>query len=262
MDAGCQLLALLASGVSGVEELAAKTGVSTTDAATTLLKLVQQGEAEGSLPTFGITTRGRKTLADDMFRRVVQVRGCSVLDGETECVVNASNESATLGGGVSHALRGECGPALQAEMRERLRDELGGKLDEGDCMVTSAGASRRFSRVLHVPSVDYSGVKARLDAAGRPTRSVTSPERVRACTHAALREAAVIARDQGRVTSITFPILGAGSGGLPPNAAVQAMVQAVRDFLAEDPVAPIERIVFAVPEPDLFELAERVVRRT
>lgn len=198
---------------------------------------------------------GQKIVGD-----IVEVKSCSIVEGGTTCVVNASNESATLGGGVSRALREECGPALQAEMKERLQDGFGGCLEEGDCMVTGAGASERFRFVLHVPSVDYRGPKAVLDQAGRPTRNVTGVDRVRACTEAALQEAARIADDEQGDVSVTFPLLGAGSGGLSVEAVARTMRGALIDFFSERPTARITRIVIAVPESHHLSLVTRLIR--
>lgn len=89
-------------------------------------------------------------------KRRIEVRACSITETGADAVVNASNDSATLGGGVSRALFDECGgTVLQAEMTQKLEDDFNGVLDEGDCMVTSAGTSKKIRLLLHVPAVDY-----------------------------------------------------------------------------------------------------------
>lgn len=190
--------------------------------------------------------------------RVIEVRRCSITEGGTDCVVNASNEQARLGGGVSRALFLECGGAvLQDEMTATLQEEFDGRLEEGDCMVTSAGTSTRLRHVLHVPAVDYSGTRARLNLVGGVERTVTSVERLKVCTESALRAAIGIAEREGSPMSVTFPLLGAGSGGTPAEAAFRAMLDGVRAVLRETPGAPVARIVFAVPEADRFQMCER-----
>jgi len=191
-------------------------------------------------------------------RRNIVVLQCSVTDGGTECIVNASNTSAALGSGVSRAISDECGGSvLQAEMREKLVEEFDGVLEEGDCLVTSAGTSSRFKHVLHVSSVDYRGTKA-VQGANGVVVTVTSPARIQSCTEAALAAAADLARDRNAPTSITFPLLGAGSGGVAPAAAMRAMLAGLRAYFSADPEAPIERIVFAVPESDRHEICSRL----
>lgn len=185
-------------------------------------------------------------------RTRIDVLQCSIIDTGTTCIVNASNDSATLGGGVSRAIFDECGgTVLQDEMQTKL-DEIAGVLDEGDCIVTTAGSSSRFRWVLHVASVDYRGPKAVLRG-GQVHRTVTSVERVRAGVDAALSEADAIAARDGSL-SIGFPILGAGSGGLAPRVAFQTMLATMREWLRDHGDTQIERIVFAIPEPDVFNL--------
>jgi O-acetyl-ADP-ribose deacetylase (regulator of RNase III) len=189
-------------------------------------------------------------------RRSVVVKLCSIVDAGTLAVVNASNPDAALGGGVSSALFDECGGSvLQSEMREKLEQDHDGVLEEDDCMVTSGGSSTRIRYVLHVASVDYRGVRARVGAGGTAEHSVTSAARVTTATTAALRAAALLPEPGGM--SVTFPLLGAGSGGLGPAASLTAMVLGMRAFFREEPDAGITEIVFAVPEPDRFQTCQR-----
>jgi O-acetyl-ADP-ribose deacetylase (regulator of RNase III) len=193
-------------------------------------------------------------------KRRIEVRACSITDTGAAAVVNASNDTARLGGGVSRALSEECGgPVLQAEMNQKLEDEFDGVLDEGDCMVTSAGTSAKIRHLLHVPAVDYSGTRAKMGAAG-VERTVTSPERIQACTEAALRAAADIAKEEGKPISVAFPLLGGGAGGVLIPVVCHAMIAGLRDFFTESPEAANDLVVFAVPEPDRFEICSRLVK--
>jgi O-acetyl-ADP-ribose deacetylase (regulator of RNase III) len=195
-------------------------------------------------------------------KRRIEVLRCSIVDGGTTCIVNASNDSAALGSGVSRAISAECGGAvLQDEMRARLEEDLDGVLEEGDCLVTSSGTSKKFDFVLHVAAVDYRGNKARLGVGNAGVEAtVTSAARIQACAYAALQSAADIAAREGRPMSVTFPLLGAGAGHLPPAIAVNAMIAGIRELFHESPEAAIDAIVFAVPEPDRFAICERLVR--
>lgn len=192
-------------------------------------------------------------------KRRIEVCACSITETGADAVVNASNDTARLGGGVSRALFDECGgPLLQQEMNQKLEDDFDGVLEEGDCMVTSAGTSAKIRHLLHVPAVDYSGTRARLGASG-VERTVTSPERIQACTEAALRAAADIAKEEGKPISVAFPLLGGGAGGIPGGVVCRSMIAGLRDFFVESPEAGIDLVVFAVPEPDRFEVCSRLV---
>ncbi|MBX3203580.1 MAG: macro domain-containing protein [Labilithrix sp.] len=192
-------------------------------------------------------------------KRRIEVLACSITETGADIVVNASNDSATLGGGVSRALFNECGgDVLQREMKQKLEDEFDGVLDEGDCLVTSAGTSTKIRHLLHVPAVDYRGTRAKVGMAG-VERTVTSPERIQACTEAALRSTADLGTTEGNPVSLAFPLLGAGAGGLPVTVVCSSMIAGLRNFFTESPEAAIECVVFAVPEPDRFAVCSRLV---
>jgi O-acetyl-ADP-ribose deacetylase (regulator of RNase III) len=177
-------------------------------------------------------------------RRIIEVVQKSIIDTGADAVVNASNPDAVLGGGVSRALFNECGgDVLQKEMTEKLADEFDGELCPDDCLVTTGGASTKIQFVLHVPSVDYRDP------------GTSSAQRVASSAEAAVRAAALLA-EKGGPLAVAFPLLGAGSGGLSPGVSLKAMVDGMRRFFHEQPEAPIPRVVFAVPEPDRFELAK------
>lgn len=191
-----------------------------------------------------------RAIVRRMLRRV-EVEPVSIVDAGMLAVVNASNPDAALGGGVSRALFDACGgDVLQREMREKLEQEHDGVLEPDDCLITSGGTSSRIRYVLHVASVDYRGVRARIDANGRALHSVSSAERVAIATEAALRAAASLPEAEGDGITLAFPLLGAGSGGLGPLASLGAMVQGMKAFFHEQPDAKITHIVFAVPEPE------------
>ena len=137
-------------------------------------------------------------------RRIIEVLPCSIIDTGADAVVNASNPDAVLGGGVSRALFNECGgEVLQKEMREKLDDEFDGELGPEDCLLTSAGTSKKIRFVLHVPSVDYRDP------------GTSSAARVASSAEAALTRAVLLAEKVGPIT-VALPLLGAGSGGLSP----------------------------------------------
>lgn len=192
-------------------------------------------------------------------KRNVEVRSCSITEAGVDVVVNASNEGARLGGGVSRALFEECGGAvLQDEMARELEAKYGDVMDEGDFIVTSAGTSKKFQYIVHVPAVDYRGPRARLVASG-VEKTVTSPERIRACTEAALRASADVALMIQTPVSVALPLMGAGAGGLPVGVVCHAMVAGLRDFFAESSETAVSEVVFTVPERDRFETCIRIV---
>jgi O-acetyl-ADP-ribose deacetylase (regulator of RNase III) len=182
-----------------------------------------------------------------VMRREVRVERCSLLDAGCDIVVNASNPAGALGSGVSRAIFEECGGLLlQEEVRAKLEEEFDGKLDIGECLVTSGGSSRRIRHVLHVASVDYG-------ASGKGL--VSDTERVAKATEAALERAASLGTADAP-TRVAFPLLAAGHGGLSTGVSLKAMVDGMKSFFRENPDAPVGHIVLAVPEADKYELAK------
>jgi O-acetyl-ADP-ribose deacetylase (regulator of RNase III) len=145
-------------------------------------------------------------------------------------IVNASNPEVGLGSGVSGAIRAACGgAAYQVEVRTRLEEEFGGPLEAQDCLVTGAGSAAAFRWVLHVAGVNYR-------SRDPETGGVSGPSRVRACTRAALSEAAELARANHLAGSfvVATPLLAAGHGGLGATKSLGAMIDAVDEWLRAD----------------------------
>lgn len=152
-------------------------------------------------------------------------------------IVNASNPHLGLGSGVSGAIREACGgAAFQAEVRRAWEEQLDEPLEAEDCVVTGAGRATAFRWVLHVAAVDYT----RRDP---ETGGSSGPTRVKACTKAALEEAAHLARAHALPMVVAFPLLGAGHGGLGEVASAAAMMEVFATApaaLAEVRVAVLE----------------------
>jgi O-acetyl-ADP-ribose deacetylase (regulator of RNase III) len=122
-----------------------------------------------------------------------------------DAVVNAANNHLVMVDGVAGALRARGGPTIQAECDEYVRRE--GPLALGEVAVTGSGAlSTRW--VIHAASMGDEP----------PT-----PYSIRRATLGSLRTAA----ERG-VSSIAFPVLGAGVGGFSFEEAARLMIDAVR----------------------------------
>jgi O-acetyl-ADP-ribose deacetylase len=106
-----------------------------------------------------------------------------------DAIVNASNTSLRLGGGVSAAIRQACGPGLGPEMASIARRH---PLGDGDAVVTGTYGLKTASYIIHVAS-----------AAGDPGTVRRSLQNVlRLCTERGFR-------------TVAMPALGTGTGGMP-----------------------------------------------
>jgi O-acetyl-ADP-ribose deacetylase (regulator of RNase III) len=139
----------------------------------------------------------------------------------TEAVVNAANNEGWLGSGVAGAIRRAAGDQVEAEAVAQAPWPV------GDAVRTGPGrlAGRGVKAILHAAAM----------APGRPA----SADAVGTATAAALRLAAA----EG-LASVALPALGTGVGGVPMEAAAQAMGAAVREHAAGP--TPVTTIVFAL----------------
>jgi O-acetyl-ADP-ribose deacetylase (regulator of RNase III) len=137
-----------------------------------------------------------------------------LLDQDVEVIVNAWNRNVIpwwllLPQGVSGAIKRRAG---LAPFRELARQ---GTIPLGGAVLTGAGRLP-FKAIIHV--------------AGIGLRWRSSERAIRGATHNALRLAAT-----HRFQSIAFPVIGAGTGGVPEASAVGYMVEEIRrgDFPGE-----------------------------
>ncbi len=132
-------------------------------------------------------------------------RKCLVLSqGDiTECdadaVVNAANNHLWMGAGVAGAIKRKGGASIESEAVAQ------GPIPVGEAVITGAG----FLRARHV-----------IHAAGMGQDLRTSEDDVEACTAASLRRA-----EENALSSIAFPAIGTGVGGLAAGAVARRMIQ-------------------------------------
>ena len=129
----------------------------------------------------------------------------SLLDVETQAIVNAANSHGLMGGGVAGIIRRAAGSQVEDEAREQA------PIPVGDAVLTSGGRTR-FEGIIHAPTM--------------PEPSMRIPvQNVKLATQAALR----LADEQGFV-SLAIPGMGTGGGRVAPEEAAQGMVEVIRQF--------------------------------
>ena len=154
---------------------------------------------------------------------------------EVEALVNPANSLLLMGGGVAGALKRAGGSEIEEEARRHAPCPV------GEAIATTAGRLKA-KYVIHAPTME------------RPAMA-TSPEKVYKATLAALRRAEKLA-----VSSIAFPAMGAGVGGVPLTEAAEAMVKALEDHLAEKPTK-LKEVVFAGLTEEFLQAFTTAVRR-
>lgn len=162
--------------------------------------------------------------------RIELVEG-DITEQDVDAIVNAANSDLLLGSGVAGAIREKGGPSIQAEC------EAHGPVAVGAVALTSAG-DLPARHVIH--------------AAGMSPGGQASEDSVRSCVRASLE----LAREQG-FSSVAFPAIGAGIGGLSLQCCAEVSIEEARAHAAgETSVETIRFVLFGEPSYRLFEMVD------
>lgn len=146
-------------------------------------------------------------------------------------IVNPANSQGVMGGGVAGVIRQKGGSEIEAEAIKRAPIPI------GKAVATTAG--RLPCRwVIHAPTMVLPAER-------------TNVLSVKRATHAALECA-----DQKGLKSLAFPGMGTGVGRVNPEAAAQAMVDAIRSFKAEN----LEETLLVSMGPELKNAFENALK--
>jgi len=114
-----------------------------------------------------------------------------------------------MGGGVALAIKIRGGRVIEEEAVRKAPIPI------GEAVITTGGALK-VKAVIHAPTVVEPGDRS-------------SPENVYRATRAAIKKAI-----ENNFKSITFPLIGAGVGGVQPKESVKAMAKALKEFKDRD----------------------------
>ncbi len=142
-----------------------------------------------------------------------------ITDSGADAIVNAANDHLWMGAGVAGAIKKKGGVVIEEEAIQK------GPIKVGEAISTGGGALRA-RHVIH--------------AAGMGQDLRTSEEIVASCTLASLR----CGVDLG-ITSIAFPAIGTGVGGLGLDQSARRMLRSAAAYLRSEP-GSIERIEFVM----------------
>ncbi|XP_072542841.1 protein mono-ADP-ribosyltransferase PARP14-like [Salminus brasiliensis] len=174
--------------------------------------------------------RNRKSLTKGMPAHLNQVKieGATIkikkgdiTDEITEAIVNTTNREMNLKTGVSGAIFRKAGPYLEKECR---------KLEPlvGDMVALTSPGNLRCGFIIHMMG-PHSATAARL------------------------RVKKVLERcEQKRITSVSFPAVGTGGGGLRGVDAMSAMLQAFEDYFSEHLSSVVKHIYVVVDRDEVL----------
>jgi O-acetyl-ADP-ribose deacetylase len=167
---------------------------------------------------------------------VVEGDIADVATHQAEVYVNAANNELWMGSGVAGALKRAAGDEVEREAVAQ------GPIDVGDAILTSAGRMPAPARaIVHAAAMGFTD----------RTQIYASAESVFATTARALQLC-----DEHGFTTVVFPALGTGVGGLEVEDCAKAMVGAVHEHLARG--SGVRRVRFVVSgrwRLDIFQAA-------
>jgi len=157
-----------------------------------------------------------------VFERTYKNVTLSVVQGdvtklEAEAIVNAANSRLIMGGGVAGAILRVGGKEIQEEAYRKAPVPI------GEAVATTAG-KLKAKYVIHAPTMELPAMQ-------------TNKQNVRLATRGALE----CAKQLG-VSSIAFPGMGTGVGGLSFKEAAEVMVAEAKNHIESG--TPLKKIVF------------------
>jgi O-acetyl-ADP-ribose deacetylase (regulator of RNase III) len=155
-----------------------------------------------------------------------------ITDAEVDAVVNAA--SAELGTGVAGAMKRKGGVVIE---EEALRQ---GPIEIGEAVLTVAG-NLPATHVIHAATM------------GKDLK--TDPDKIAAATRSTLALA-----EKHRLTSLAFPALGSGVGGVAADKSAEVIVSTVVGHLKSG-TSSIQRILFVVYQDEAYKAFTDTLKR-
>lgn len=155
-----------------------------------------------------------------------------ITEQTTDAIVNAANSSLILGAGVAGAIARKGGATIQQECDRH------GAIQVGEAAITKAG-NLPCKWVIH--------------AAGMALGEPVTVSALESCTRASLDIC-----QRNNISSISFPAIGAGIGGLDMETCAKTMLRVAREHLKQHDIPKI--ITFVLWDTPAFDTFQKVLQ--
>jgi O-acetyl-ADP-ribose deacetylase len=157
-----------------------------------------------------------------------------ITEAEVDAVVNAANAELWMGAGVAGAMKRKGGTVIEEEAVRQ------GPIEPGEAVLTVAG-NLPATHVIHAATMG-SDLKADTDKVVAATRS------------------SLAIAEKHKMSSIAFPALGSGVGGVPPAQSADVMVSAVVDHIRKGKTT-LQQVTFVLYQDEAFKAFTDALRR-
>jgi len=149
----------------------------------------------------------------------VSIARGDITEAEVDAIVNAANSELWMGTGVAGAMKRKGGTVIEEDAVRQ------GPIEVGEAVLTVAG-NLPATHVIHAATM---GIDLKTD-----------PEKIATATRSSLAIA-----DKHRLSSIAFPALGSGVGGVPPPKSAEAMLSTLLQHLKAGK-SSLQKVMFVV----------------
>ncbi len=154
----------------------------------------------------------------------------SLLSADADVIVNPANSLGLMGGGVAKVIKKSAGDEVEEEAKRYA------PIPSGEAVSTTAG-NLKFKGIIHAPTIEVPGMCIPLANVGKATK-------------AALKLA-----DEKGFSTMAFPGMGTGMGGIKKEIAANAMIDTINNFKAQS----LKKIILIDVDADMVEEWSRII---
>src|SRR5712691_2524357 len=157
-----------------------------------------------------------------------------ITEAEVDAIVNAANSELSMGTGVAGAMKRKGGTVIEEEAVRQ------GPIEPGEAVLTVAG-NLPATHVIHAAAMGQD-LKADVDKVMAATRS------------------SLAIAEKHKMSSIAFPALGSGEGGVPPARSAEAMVSTVVEHVRQGKTS-LQKVAFVLYQDEAFKAFSDALKR-